>query len=237
MILIYDFDGTLTPYSMPQYDILVKAGYDEEKFMSLVKKNVLLTNKSLYEVYYDTYRDILSKSNINFNRSNVCLGAKEVVFNEGVLEYFSFLQKNNSYLKHYVVTCGIKDYVEETKIFPYLEGVYGTTFNEKNGLFENLDFLMSDDNKVLAIKEILRKNKEDKVIYFGDGLTDEKAFSFVKSIGGITVFVSKDKNADDNLKKLQAKKIIDYSFDRDFSKGKELFEFVKNLQWMKKMTL
>lgn len=38
MILIYDFDGTLTPYSMPQYDILVKAGYDEEKFMSLVKK-------------------------------------------------------------------------------------------------------------------------------------------------------------------------------------------------------
>ncbi len=230
MILIYDFDGTLTPYSMPQYDILVKAGYDEEKFMSLVKKNVLLTNKSLYEVYYDTYRDILSKSNINFNRNNVCLGAKEVVFNEGVLEYFSFLQKNNSYLKHYVVTCGIKDYVEETKIFPYLEGVYGTTFNEKNGLFENLDFLMSDDNKVLAIKEILRKNKEDKVIYFGDGLTDEKAFSFVKSIGGITVFVSKDKNADDNLKKLQAKKIIDYSFDRDFGKGKELFEFVKTLR-------
>lgn len=236
-MLIYDFDGTLTPYSMPQYDILVKAGYDEEKFMSLVKKNVLLTNKSLYEVYYDTYRDILSKSNINFNRSNVCLGAKEVVFNEGVLEYFSFLQKNNSYLKHYVVTCGIKDYVEETKIFPYLEGVYGTTFNEKNGLFENLDFLMSDDNKVLAIKEILRKNKEDKVIYFGDGLTDEKAFSFVKSIGGITVFVSKDKNVDDNLKKLQAKKIIDYSFDRDFGNGKELFEFVKTLRWMKKMTL
>ena len=66
---------------------------------------------------------------------------------------------------------------------------------------------MSDDNKVLAIKEILRKNKEDKVIYFGDGLTDEKAFSFVKSIGGITVFVSKDKNSDDNLKKLHAKKL------------------------------
>lgn len=128
------------------------------------------------------------------------------------------------------MTCGIKDYVEETKIFSYLEGVYGTTFNEKNGLFENLDFLMSDDNKVLAIKEILRKNKEDKVIYFGDGLTDEKAFSFVKSIGGITVFVSKDKNSDDNLKKLQAKKIIDYSFDRDFGKGKELFEFVKTLR-------
>lgn len=93
MILIYDFDGTLIPYSMPQYDILVKAGYDEEKFMSLVKKNVLLTNKSLYEVYYDTYRDILSKSNINFNRSNVCLGAKEVVFNEGVLEYFLSFKK------------------------------------------------------------------------------------------------------------------------------------------------
>lgn len=30
MVIIYDFDGTLTPYSLPQYEILKKCGYDNE---------------------------------------------------------------------------------------------------------------------------------------------------------------------------------------------------------------
>ena len=32
MIIIYDFDGTLTPYSFPKYQILKECGYDEIKF-------------------------------------------------------------------------------------------------------------------------------------------------------------------------------------------------------------
>ena len=32
MVVIYDFDGTLTPYSAPQYEIIKKAGYNQESF-------------------------------------------------------------------------------------------------------------------------------------------------------------------------------------------------------------
>lgn len=31
MIIIYDFDGTLTPYSLPQYEIIKKCGYDDNE--------------------------------------------------------------------------------------------------------------------------------------------------------------------------------------------------------------
>ena len=30
MIIIYDFDGTLTPYSLPQYEILIENGYSDD---------------------------------------------------------------------------------------------------------------------------------------------------------------------------------------------------------------
>ena len=30
--VVYDFDGTLTPYSLPQYEILKKCGYDDKKW-------------------------------------------------------------------------------------------------------------------------------------------------------------------------------------------------------------
>ena len=33
MVIIYDFDGTLTPNSLPQYEILKKCGYDDKRLM------------------------------------------------------------------------------------------------------------------------------------------------------------------------------------------------------------
>ena len=37
MIIIYDFDGTLTPYSMPQYAVLKKCGYDDAKLTARIQ--------------------------------------------------------------------------------------------------------------------------------------------------------------------------------------------------------
>lgn len=42
MIIIYDFDGTLTPYSLPQYEILKKCGYNDE---TLMKRKLKLFKK------------------------------------------------------------------------------------------------------------------------------------------------------------------------------------------------
>lgn len=47
MILIYDFDGTLTPCYLPQYDILINNGYDDQKIMKLVH-NIMNSEKKLY---------------------------------------------------------------------------------------------------------------------------------------------------------------------------------------------
>ena len=58
--MIYDFDGTLTPYSLPQYDILKQLNCSDETMIKKVKEKI--QNKqatSLYDAYYKCYKDIL----------------------------------------------------------------------------------------------------------------------------------------------------------------------------------
>ena len=40
MIAIYDFDGTLTPHSLPQYTILKQCEYTDKKLMSRITKEM-----------------------------------------------------------------------------------------------------------------------------------------------------------------------------------------------------
>lgn len=128
MVVIYDFDGTLTPYSLPQYEIIKKCGYDEEKLMNRISEK-LTNSEGLYEAYYKCYIEILLENNILLTKENVCLGADKVEFNNGVIEYFKNFQSQTTGVKHYIVTSGIKDYVDKTVIRKFVDGVYGVTFN------------------------------------------------------------------------------------------------------------
>ena len=172
MVIIYDFDGTLTPYSLPQYEIIKKCGYNEEMLMNRIEEK-LTNSKSLYEAYYKCYIEILLENNILLTKANVCLGADKVEFNNGVIEYFKNFQSQTTGVKHYIVTSGIKDYVDKTVIRKLVDGVYGVTFNEENGIYKDIDMLLTDKKKVDFIKQVQKDNQEtNNIIYFGDGLTD-----------------------------------------------------------------
>ena len=89
MIIIYDFDGTLTPYSLPQYEVLRQAGYTDESLMKRINAEIENGNAvGLYDSYYKCYIDILSENGIAMSRDNICLGAQNVQFNNVVIEYF-----------------------------------------------------------------------------------------------------------------------------------------------------
>ena len=62
-------------------------------------------------------------------------------------------------------------------------------------------------------------------IYIGDGLTDKDAFTFVHQNGGKTIFVG-DQNAE--FEALNAYKVIDKVFARDFSLDAPLFAYIES---------
>ena len=227
MVIIYDFDGTLTPYSLPQYEIIKKCGYNEEKLMNRIAEK-LTNSEGLYEAYYKCYIEILLENNILLTKENVCLGADKVEFNNGVIEYFKNFQSQITGVKHYIVTSGIKDYVDKTVIRKFVDGVYGVTFNEENGIYKDIDILLTDKKKVDVIKQVQKDNNEtNNIIYFGDGLTDSLAFEYVHSIGGKNVFIATKNESMETYKKLNVKGIIDKCFEPDFSMDSELSKYIQ----------
>ena len=227
MVIIYDFDGTLTPYSLPQYEIIKKCGYNEEKLMNRIAEK-LTNSEGLYEAYYKCYIEILLENNILLTKENVCLGADKVEFNNGVIEYFKNFQSRKTGVKHYIVTSGIKDYVNKTVIGKFVDGVYGVTFNEENGIYKDIDILLTDKKKVDVIKQVQKDNKEtNNIIYFGDGLTDSFAFEYVHSIGGKNVFIATKNESMETYKKLNVKGIIDKCFEPDFSMDSKLSKYIQ----------
>ena len=227
MIIIYDFDGTLTPYHWARYDILVKNGYDNDLLEQIVKERKERENCGILKAYYLTYQDILKEKGIIFNKENVCKGAENVNFNKGVIEYFRGVQYKETGIKHYIVTSGFKDYICETPIKDYIQGVYGVTFKEENGKYTDIDLLLDSKKKVDAIKDIIEKNSDDPdIVYFGDGMTDKEAFNYVHLVGGRTVFIAEGENPIQKYEKINENGIIDKYFEPDYSKGSKIWNYI-----------
>ena len=229
MIIIYDFDGTLTPYSLPQYEILKKCGYNDERLMKRIKEEIQKgTVTELYDAYYKCYIDILSENGIAISKDIACLGANQVAFNPGVVDYCKRFQSQTTGIKHYIVTAGIKDYVEETPISKFIDGAYGVIFKQENGKWGDIDFLLTDKEKVNVIKKVQNENRgTNDIIYFGDGLTDNFAFEYVHSIGGKNVFVKTNAQSEITYQKLNVNGIIDECFDADFRTHSDIDKYIR----------
>ena len=161
-------------------------------------------------------------------RGNACLGANKVELNKGVADYFKKFQSSKTEVKHYIITSGIKDYIDETPIREFVNDVYGVTFKQENGIYGDVDVLLTDEKKVEIIQKIQGENNEtSKVIYFGDGLTDKYAFEYVHSIGGKNVFIAVNEKSMDNYQKLNVNGIIDECFNADFGIDSKISKYVQ----------
>lgn len=120
-------------------------------------------------------------------------------------------------------------YIYQTNIEKYVQGIYGVTFKEDNGIYTDLDVLLDDTKKVEVIKKLIIENNNDKeIIYFGDGLTDKKAFEYVHSIGGKNIFIKIDENSILKYNKLNEKNIINKCFEPDYSENSKIRNYIKN---------
>ena len=235
-VIIYDFDGTLTPYALPKFEILEKSGIKDgatnPEFMQMVIRKSRSKNIDLYDALYETYFEIIKNAGFKLTDDNFSLGHDKVVYNNGVIEFLDMLCKNG--IDNYLLSSGLKVFLNKISISDFFVDIYATTFcydesDEANGL----NFLMSDKNKVEAIKSILKKrqiNENDcsHIIYIGDGLTDYYAMKYVKSHGGTTIFVYSNLDSKEVLS-MKEKDVVDFYTKSDFSKNSDLERYVKKI--------
>lgn len=158
--IIYDFDGTLTPYSLPKFEILEKSGMKDGAynplFLELSQKKAKDQHIDLYKAIYDTYFEIVKNADFKLTDENFSLGYDNIEYNNGVIEFLNMLHQNN--ISNYLLSSGLKVFLEKIQISSYFKEIYATIFTYNQDYEANgIEFLMSDKNKVIAIQEILKK--------------------------------------------------------------------------------
>ena len=184
-----------------------------------IPENPIILRGSIYTFYLN-------------NNTNLDLSA---VINTKNLQLQDLIQNNikSTLEPKSTITISNEDY---TRLLELNNQVYQLV--EKRNIaiqdFIKKETTMTEEEKVLAIKKIQSlypKKKQNDIIYFGDGLTDQKAFEYVHSIGGISVFVSNDISIYNfSLTKLQELNIIDKCFEADFSPQNDIYHYVKQFQ-------
>lgn len=194
-INIFDFDGTLTTETWPKFWVWInKFGYDgkqrnDELENALAEYRKLNIGNKL-ETFFGFFNNLLVSNNETLTYEEIMQGEKYIQYNPGVLE---FIKK--SYTKNYIVSGGLREFLQNLKIAKYFDGIYGSPIqHDERGLISGIGEVMTDDKKILAIQDILKRNNRQEndcrnVFYIGDGSTDAEAMRFVHIHGGRTIFV------------------------------------------------
>lgn len=236
--IIYDFDGTLTPHPIQKFEILEKCGIKDgahnPEFWNRTFKNQKENNIDVYTAMYNVFLEIIKEKGLSLTDDNFSYGSNSIIYNNGVESFLDMLSHNN--ISNYLVSSGLKVFLEKVSISKYFKDIYATTFNyDKNNEAESINFLMSDKNKVPVIKDIMKKigNSENdcsNIIYIGDGLTDYFAMEYVKNNGGTTIFVCNDLNDKEFLvNKDKMYDVVNLFTTSDYSNNSELCNYIKKI--------
>ncbi|MCI8759689.1 MAG: haloacid dehalogenase-like hydrolase [Clostridia bacterium] len=239
-INIFDFDGTLTTQTWPKFWVWVKKfGYRGEKRNDNLEKAINEYKKrnigNELELFFRFFNDLLVNNNETLNYEELMEGERYIQYNKGVVEFIE-----TSTAKNYIVSGGLKEFLQNLKIAKNFVGIYGTPVkHNKEGLITGIGEVMTDDKKVLAIQDILKRNGRQAndcqgVNYIGDGYSDEVAMRFVHSHGGKAIFVHQS-NQNDKFyhynhkiyQALNADGMVDFCCVADYTKGGILSNILK----------
>ena len=215
--IIYDFDNTLCDQDMQNYSFIPNLNMTPNEFWNEISDFTKTENmEGILSYLYYMVKKSEEKGKPITKEYLSSLG--DVSFYPGVLDWFErinqFGKEQGAIIEHYVISSGIKDIINSTKIAKYFKAVYACDFyyDEKGyavwpkiainftgktqyiykinkGILDEID--STEVNKKYREKRIPFRN----MIYIGDGLTDIPCMTMLKKQGGksIGIYVPKTK--------------------------------------------
>ncbi|MEG1607335.1 MAG: HAD family hydrolase [Mucinivorans sp.] len=253
LALIYDFDGTLSPGNMQEYDFIPAVGKQNEEFWrrssQIARQNdadPILTY--LYEMISHAQHSGVSLKREAFQRS----GAKVRLF-DGVEQWFARVDEYAAHhgvqVDHYINSSGIKEMIEGTSIAHHFKKIYACSFlynvdgvaywpgvavnytNKTQFLFKINKGIeeVSDDKRINEfVPESVRPIPFRQMIYIGDGTTDIPCMRLVKEKRGhaIAVYNPEQKHVGDSLLRLIRDERVNFVAPADYRPGQRLEQIV-----------
>ena len=214
MAIAYDFDGTLAPGNMQEYNFIPDLNMDKGEFWQ--EANELAKKHDMDEVLAYMHLMLIKakEKNIPIREEAFMKYGEKITFFEGVETYFerinAYAASKNMHLEHFIISSGLREFVKGTAIAKHFKTIYASGFeyddngvacwpalvvnytNKTQYLFRiNKGIYNSYDNTLInkSMPEDERAVPFSNFIYIGDGETDVPAMKMVNLYGGTTIAV------------------------------------------------
>jgi len=214
MAIAYDFDGTLAPGNMQEYNFIPDLNMDKGEFWQ--EANELAKKHDMDEVLAYMHLMLIKakEKNIPIREEAFMKYGEKITFFEGVESYFdrinAYAASKNMHLEHFIISSGLREFVKGTAIAKHFKTIFASGFeydesgvacwpalvvnytNKTQYLFRiNKGIYNSYDNTLInkSMPEDERAVPFSNFIYIGDGETDVPAMKMVNLYGGTTIAV------------------------------------------------
>ena len=254
--LIYDFDGTLAPGNMQEYDFIPAVGKSNREFWS--EANDLAEDQDADPILTYMARMIqeAQSKGMSLRREAFQASGRNITYYEGVKTWFArmnaYAEERGFKLLHYVNSSGLKEIIEGTSIAHEFKHIYACSFlynvdgiaywpavainytNKTQFIFKiNKGVESVYDTK--KVNEYMEENRRPvpfkRMIYVGDGTTDIPCMRLVKNFGGhsIAVYNPEDKGKRKEMNTLIRDNRVNFVCSADYSDGSEIDTVVKTI--------
>lgn len=214
MAIAYDFDGTLAPGNMQEYNFIPDLNMDKGEFWE--EANEMAKTHDMDEVLAYMHLMLLKakEKKISIREDAFMKYGEKITFFEGVEDYFerinNYAAQKNIHLEHFIISSGLREFVKGTAIAKHFKSIFASGFQyDQNGiacwpalvvnytnktqfLFRiNKGIYNSYDNTLInkSMPEDERTVPFSNIVYIGDGETDVPAMKMVNLYGGTTIAV------------------------------------------------
>ena len=250
---IYDFDGTLSPKNMQEYDFLPQINIEPQEFWAAANKRAVDNNADTILAYMMLMLEkCAGNSCVKLTREKFAGYGKGIEFFEGVEGWFELV---NEYVRsqglepeHYVLSSGIKEMIAGSRIARHFKEIFACSYiyDEQGvaiapGVAINYtgktQFLFRINKGVYnvwdnsLINDFVPKSERPvpfrHMVYFGDGSTDVPCMKLIKDQGGHSISVYKPGSGEQLAKKLFKENRVNFVAEADYRKGSKLHVIVK----------
>lgn len=214
--IAYDFDGTLAPGNMQEYDFVPAIGMTRKAFWKEVNDLTRQHNADNILAYMMNMLDRANGAQVSVRKEDFMAFGRSVTLFGGVTDWFDRIngygRQKGFNVAHYIISSGIREMIEGTPIAKEFAAIYASAFiYDHNGVAKwpalavnyttKTQFVFRINKGALNVYDNTRINeyipKEDRpvpfeqMVFIGDGETDIPCFRLVKDQGGHAIAVYK----------------------------------------------
>ena len=253
--ICYDFDGTLSPKNMQEYDFFPQLGIKPWDFWKEAEKRARKEHGDPILAYMCLMIEkAVASGEVKITRQAFADYGKEVKLFKGVISWFNRINKygqdKGASIEHYIISSGIREMIEGTPIAREFKKIYASSFwydqhDVAKWPAQSLNFTTKtqflfrinkgcldewDNDKVNKyVPEPERPIPFKRIIYIGDGATDIPCMKLVKAQGGYSIAVYKPYTggAKADAEKLLKEDRVNFVLPADYSEDKPLDKQIK----------